>query len=95
MEVMANVLASGAFKQSQRWELRTENSGANLSTIIQSTTVLNKDLLDKWMNEVAITVDMWGNSPTELDTASVREMPENRFKNFLSVQVIRSRVMFG
>lgn len=28
-EIMANVLASGAFKQSQRKELHTENSGAN------------------------------------------------------------------
>lgn len=49
MEVMANVLATGAFKQSQRWKLHTENRGAKLSTIIQSTTVLNKSLLDEWM----------------------------------------------
>lgn len=33
------------------------------------------------MNEVAITVGMCDNRPTELDTASVREIPENGYKS--------------
>lgn len=32
------------------------------------------------MNEVANTVNMCDNRPTELDTASVREIPENGYK---------------
>lgn len=33
------------------------------------------------MSEAASTVDMCGNSLTELDTAGVREMPENGYKS--------------
>lgn len=97
MEVMAEVSASGAFKQFQRWELHTENSGTELSTIIQSTTVLNKNLLHVWMHIIAITVGLCDNSPTELDTENAREIPRDSAKilRILNVEVIRGRVMFG
>lgn len=69
------------------WMCNTDTGGEELSTIVQSTGVLSKNLLDKWTNMVAITVEVCGSGPVESGTADAREILGNGYEILGTVNV--------